>query len=552
MERSSESAQDADPSDGRLPLLAKAPALDRLARRVVATFDGLRHGAPAEPDDRSIYQNALEGIWHISLGGRPLSANPAMARMLGYDSPAALLMEITDIRRQLCVHPEQLDSAISACLHSGSVSGRGLEFRRRDGRWIWTLFSGRIVPGGRDATTCIEAFVTDVTEHKRMEVALRESEQRFRDFAETASDWFWETGADHRFTYVSEHFLQPGGPPAEVIGTLRWAFASDLEEEPEKWQAHFAALERREPFRELIYRCSAAPGSEGDRFVAMSGKPVFDAAGRFLGYRGTGRDVTETVRVANDLRQAKDEAEAASRAKSQFLANMSHELRTPLNAIIGMSEVMAKELLGPLGDRRYIEYASDIQLSGRHLLEIVDDLLDLARIEAGKMDFEEQIVALDEVVGEALAMVAPQAAEARLTLERDFAPGLPRIWAHGKSIRQIILNLVSNATKFTPPGGTITISLRRSDAGGVSMAVTDTGIGIAPQHIPELMRPFAQIDNVYQRKHRGAGLGLALVRSLTERHGGTVAIESAVGRGTTVRVLLPPERIIAGEAEAGT
>jgi PAS domain S-box-containing protein len=384
----------------------------------------------------------------------------------------------------------------------------------------------------------------DIVTRRRIEGALRESEHRFRDFAEIASDWFWETSPDHRFTYLSERAADFGVDVAELIGRHRWDAATDLEEEPRKWREHFRALEWREPFRHLVYRIKLHDGTDG--FVETSGKPVFDGAGGLLGYRGVGRDMTSAIRAAMALRDAKEQAEMANQAKSSFLANMSHELRTPLNAIIGMSDMIKTEILGPVGNAQYRGYASDIRDSGQHLLGIINEVLDLAKVEAGRMELDLRLLDVGEITRDVLRILKPQIEAAGLSLESRIAPGLPRVCADSQGIRRILFNLLSNAIKFTPRGGNIMVDLVRMPGGEIELSVTDTGIGIAAADVPKLMRPFVQLDNVYERRFQGAGLGLAMVRSLVERHGGTINIESETGCGTKVTICLPVSPVAQG------
>jgi PAS domain S-box-containing protein len=380
-------------------------------------------------------------------------------------------------------------------------------------------------------------------ERKRAESRLQANERRFRDYAETASDWFWQTGPDYRFTFMSEGPAHMRGVGNSPIGKTSWELAADHDEERAKWDAHRAQLDAREPFRDLVFRWH--DDANRTRFVSASGIPFYDGEGRFGGYRGTARDVSEAIRAQKTLIEAKEQAEIASKAKSEFLANMSHELRTPLNAIIGFAEFIVQQPLGPLGHQRYVEYILDIGRSGTHLLEIINDMLDVARIEAGKADLNEEDVRIAETIDGAAKIMARQTERARLTLAFDVADPAPVLRADARAMRQILLNLISNAIKFTPEGGTITVGVRRLAEGGVALAVSDTGIGIAAEDIPKLMRPFAQLQNVYKRKHQGAGLGLTLVRSFAELHGGQVKLESTPGRGTTVTVTLPEGRVVA-------
>jgi signal transduction histidine kinase len=252
-------------------------------------------------------------------------------------------------------------------------------------------------------------------------------------------------------------------------------------------------------------------------------------------------DLAHAINVANAARVA---AERANKAKSDFLANMSHELRTPLNAVIGFSDMMLMKLKGPLGHPDYETYLRDIRKSGAHLLGIINDMLDVARIEAGKIELNDQEIRVADLAREVAEVMDPLVQRARLTLNLAIPATAPAIRADVRLLRQILLNLVSNAIKFTPQGGTVTVSFDRTLGGGAVLAVTDTGIGIAAGDIAKLMQPFQQVHDVYKRKYQGAGLGLALVRSLAELHDGSVTIESAVGRGTTVSVALPESRIV--------
>jgi two-component system cell cycle sensor histidine kinase PleC len=245
------------------------------------------------------------------------------------------------------------------------------------------------------------------------------------------------------------------------------------------------------------------------------------------------------------LREAKDAAESASRAKSAFLANMNHELRTPLNAITGMSEIIKKQMFGPAAVERYRDYAADIHASGMHLLGIINDILDMAKIESGKAELVTHDLVLGDIVADVVRILGTEANAAGIKLEMVIAAALPRIRADEQAVRRILFNLLSNGMKFTPRGGRVTVFLRPGDAGFVELAVADTGIGIAPELIPELMQPFVQIESTYRRKYRGTGLGLALVRSLVELHRGSIAITSEPDRGTVVTIQLPCDPVAA-------
>jgi signal transduction histidine kinase len=246
------------------------------------------------------------------------------------------------------------------------------------------------------------------------------------------------------------------------------------------------------------------------------------------------------------VQRAKEEAETASRAKSDFLANMSHELRTPLNAIIGFSDLMLGEKYGPLGNARYLQYIRDIGDSGRHLLNLINDVLDISKVEYGKLELIEEPIDVAEVIDACLRLVRQRAEAGQLALAADLPTPLPPLWADSRRIRQVVLNLLANAVKFTPAGGRITVRAAAA-ADGLRIAVEDTGIGMDEAGLALALRPFGQVDSRLARRYSGTGLGLPLSKAIVELHGGTLAIDTKPGAGTTVTVHLPPQRIIAPE-----
>ncbi|HVO16059.1 MAG TPA: PAS domain-containing sensor histidine kinase [Alphaproteobacteria bacterium] len=397
----------------------------------------------------------------------------------------------------------------------------------------------------------------------------RASRQRFHDFILSTSDWLWETDAAGRITFVSERITELLGRPARLLkgqhlfdlGTL-----ADTGHGP----TLLDAMRARHPFRDLPMEFRTADGQM--RRGMLSGMPVFeDETGRFLGYRGTGADVTlrheaETTakrtqaRLEYILEEAKAKnanleiavanAEAASLAKTEFLANVSHELRTPLNAIIGFSEIMQRELFGQLGHRNYREYTDAIVLSARHLLEVISDLLEMSRAEAGQLTIEEGGVDVAEAVAACRQLLGETAKDKKLALAATLPPKLPHLWADRRLVRQMLLNLVSNSIKFTPEGGTITIEARQIADGRFILAVSDTGIGIDPKNFAKVLSPFGQVESAMSRSHEGTGLGLPLVKGMMERHGGTLELQSELGQGTTVTLYFPRDRVMAEDTKA--
>lgn len=266
--------------------------------------------------------------------------------------------------------------------------------------------------------------------------------------------------------------------------------------------------------------------------------PVLGSGGSYAGVLVSFDDVTQLEEAEIELLKSKEDAEAANHAKSAFLANMSHELRTPLNAINGFSEILSEQMYGPLGDQRYVDYAKDILTSGQHLLDMINDILDMAKVEAGKMTVDLLPIDLVDPVDAAVRMIRRKAEDKGIKLSLVHEDNLPHVDADHRAIRQMILNLVSNAIKFTDEGGEIRVSIDRKDD-QIRVAVRDNGVGIPAEALPRLGQPFEQVSDTRDRNYDGTGLGLALTKSFAEMHGGRLTIASQEGRGTQVSFYLP-------------
>ncbi len=512
----------------------------------------------------------------------------------------------------------------------------------------------------------------EVEERSKIQAALELSEQRFRDMAEAASDWFWETDAKGRFTYLSSsHRKIVGVKPSDIIGKKRQMLAVPAGD-TKKWRAHAKTIRDRKPFRDFQYNFHRSGGEP--RVVKTSGKPVFNENGKFVGYRGAGSDITPRVaaerreekmrrqlvdaiegisdalilydsdekfvmcnsrhreifpklsnlyvpgtpakeimqavvdngyvvgaldnprkwirerlaeskkpghrkyqreellqdgtwirfneyetseggrlllvtdvtslrQTEEELRSAKNQAEIASRAKSDFLAGMSHELRTPLNAIIGFSDVMIAGIYGEIPQKRYAEYIADINQSGIHLLNLINDILDISKIESGAVKLNESIVDINRAVDVTARFMENKVRQGGITLKKEIPESLPFLRADERRVNQILLNLVSNAVKFTPEGGEVTVGAALRPSGAMEISVSDTGIGISSDQIENVMSEFGQVDNAVSREMEGTGLGLPLTRGLMEVHGGTLEIDSRHGKGTRVIAVFPKDRV---------
>ncbi len=362
------------------------------------------------------------------------------------------------------------------------------------------------------------------------------------DFSELTSAWTWQADSECRLTQVSRDYREHAGLSEEE--SLGAAFAK-------LWRlgaATAGAVRRRQSFAHQYSRWVHGALGEERTFV-VAGRPVLGEGGAFLGYRGIGADVSEEFRsAAGSLATARDEAERASQAKSVFLTNLSHEMRTPLNAIIGFSDAIRNEVFGALRSKKYRQYVEDIHASAGHLLGIVDDLLDIARVETGKMRLEEAAIDVADLVAGCRRMLEGAFEAGELELAVEVAEDLPALRADPVKLRQILLNLLTNAIKFTPAGGTVTLRAGLDDTGGFECEVRDNGVGLDPEDIPKALSRLGQAGGEQGGQVEGLGLGLAISKALVEAHGGTLTLTSEKGRGTRAVVRLPAERLD-GEAE---
>jgi PAS domain S-box-containing protein len=401
----------------------------------------------------------------------------------------------------------------------------------------------------------------DITSQINALDRMRSTQDALDDVLRAASDWIWATDQVGRLSFISDRITDIVGVPAAVLIGRNLLTLADPDEADGEGSELFRALEERRPFRNVAVDVQDRDGTA--RRHALSGVPFFNPkTGAFSGFRGAGSDVSrqhaaeETALISNRQLQSAmkqlgaqneilmltlERERAAARAKAEFLANMSHELRTPLNAIIGFSDMLQHEFFGSLTEKQ-TEYVAHILGSGKHLLEIVTDILDMSKIEDGKVTIKDDEVDVLAVVQDCLPMVATSAKAAKLDLVLDVRTNPPMLRADEVRLKQVLINLLSNAVKFTPGPGQVTVAVDVTPRGAIEISVIDTGIGMTRGEIEVAMLPFQQIENPFVKQHEGTGLGLPLASALVEMHGGTLDVDSVPGQGTTARITFPIER----------
>jgi two-component system cell cycle sensor histidine kinase PleC len=502
------------------------------------------------------------GLWDWDLSRGRIFWSQSMFTMLGLDTRSDLL---TFGEVNALVKSDDIDLfEIADQLISSKIDHIDQTFRMQhtDGHWIWLRVRCELSQDATDAGMHLIGIAVDITEQKSLAEKTVEADLRLRDAIETIPEAFVLWDAGDRLVLCNSHFQRLHKlPDSAVTPGTSYETVIEVGSMPEvRTRLHEAGAQ--------------APGArtfeaqlEDGSWLHISERRTKDG-----GYVSVGTDITrikehEQKLVDNDLRlratvidlkrsqaalerqaieladlaekysEEKTRAEEANQTKSKFLANMSHELRTPLNAIIGFSEIMESGMFGTLGSEKYQEYCHDILTSGHYLLEVINDILDMSKIEAGRMKLDMEPLDLSKTLAESLRVVSGRADDKNLALDADIE-GTISVVADRRAVKQIIVNLLSNAVKFTPDGGRVVVRSRLlSDS--IVLMIADTGIGIAPQSLVRLGRPFEQVESQLTKTYHGSGLGLAIARSLTNLHGGSMRLRSKLGTGTVVCVSLP-------------
>ena len=515
-----------------------------------------REFVDSEQRFRLAVEAARCGIWEWDLRSDQVFLSDVTGAMFGWGGGGVVGgQELLD--RISMDHRERVRQALANAAMYGAFD---VSFRvpptEQGGRALWVDARGQgFGQPGEDGYSRIIGVALDVTEERLAQARAQAAENRLRDAIESVSEAFvlWDRqgrllmcNRNYRSVFNLEpKLLKPGASRAEVNRFAALAIKHDQPapdgakgvREAELMDGRWIQIsERRTAEGGLVMTAADITAIKNQEEARRLNEEQLQHA-----VTGLERSQEQLAELARKYEMEKVKAEGANKAKSEFLANMSHELRTPLNAINGFSEIMMHEMFGPLGDQRYKGYSLDIHNSGQHLLALINDILDMSKIEAGKMNLKFEPMSLEEVTEDAVRLVRNRAEAAGLRLEIDFPP-LPEIEADYRAVKQVLLNLLSNAIKFTPRAGRVTVraEVRRDPLGErVRVSVTDTGIGIAAEDLARLARPFEQVESQHAKTTQGTGLGLALTKSLVEMHDGALDMSSVPGDGTTVSFTLP-------------
>lgn len=538
-----------------IPLIVGLLLALLLLRQSRRTQEAERDFAGSEQRFRMAVEAARCGIWEWDIGADQVFMSDVTGAIFGWGGGGVVSGDALIER----IAPDHRDKVRQALANAALYGAFDVSFRVPStvgGRSIWLDARGQGF--GKDDSgghSRIIGVALDVTEERFAQARAQAAENRLRDAIESVSEAFvlWDRhgrllmcNRNYREVFGLEpKLLKPGAMRDEVNRFAQLAIAQEhAAPEDAKGQRECEMTDGR--WIQISERRTAEGGlvmtaaditviKQQDEMRRLNEAQLQNAV------KGLERSQEQLAELARKYETEKVKAEGANKAKSEFLANMSHELRTPLNAINGFSEIMVAQMFGPLGDARYQEYAQDIHNSGQHLLALINDILDMSKIEAGKMNLRFEPVSLEDVAQDAARLVRNRAETAGLALEVDF-PHLPEIEADYRAVKQVLLNLLSNAIKFTPSGGRITVRAEaRQDMLGerIRVSVIDTGIGIAKDDLKRLAKPFEQVETQHAKTQQGTGLGLALTKSLIEMHEGTLEIESVLGAGSTVSFTLP-------------
>jgi PAS domain S-box-containing protein len=488
-----------------------------------------------------VFDRVAVALAIVTRDGRLLEANQAFADLLRDPGPIELVDRPQGRLSALVADPSDAETLDTHLKSGRELADTVVQLRRADGSTLWASLTVAELGDVAPAHNLRVVTIKDAGARTQVDEAARAAEESYRAIFENASEGLFRILPDGTYQRANRALCLLHGVASEDELVVR---------APEGLWSAFVDAERRAEFERSLRAHGRVQGFEveqlrhggGERFWAsISGHAVHDGIGRLVAFEGSVRNVTQRVRAEARLRAVAEAAEAANRTKSKFLATMTHELRTPLNAILGFSEMLDSQLFGPIGNPKYAGYVRDILASGQHLLRLIDDLLDLSRYESRRIELLDDTVDLAALIDEVRRMIELRARRDGIVLTCSATPQMPLLAADWGRLRQVLLNLVTNALKFTPSGGRVEVLAYLNDQGDPVLRVADTGCGIAKEDRDRVFDPFVRVAR--GRQVEGVGLGLSIVRMLIELHGGHVAILDTPGGGATFEVVLPRGRI---------
>ncbi len=502
----------------------------------------------SEREHRAIINAVSDIIFEMAADGEIIFLNETWKKVTGFEIGRSLNKNLFDM-----LHPqdqeEQRDQFKMMVRGQKSAYRSFIRLRSADGAYRSVELATSMLRQDENGNLRVVGTITDVEDRRRVERALSEAEKKFRAIVENAAGGIYQLTPEGQY-------LSANPALARILD-----YSSTDELLRDVHNAHTQIYKDHRDHMNFIHDLKANGSVKNfeTRVICKNGtliwinenaRAVKDDEGNVLYFEGSIEDITQRKEAEMQLRQAKILSDLASRAKSEFLANMSHELRTPLNAIIGFSEIIKDEVFGPIEKRQYWEYANDIFSSGKYLLKIINDILDVARIDAGERQINESLVHLEKVTQSCIDLLAPKADSGRKVIVNLLDGNVIPMIGEELAIKQMLSNIISNAIKFTPDGGRITISHEIDHEGYLRISVTDTGVGLSEEEIEKALSPFGQIDASLSKATSGAGLGLTLVGLLIHLHGGRLELFSQKSIGTTVTLVFPPSRVVRGQVES--
>ncbi|MCM2344674.1 MAG: PAS domain-containing sensor histidine kinase [Alphaproteobacteria bacterium] len=503
----------------------------------------------AEREYRAIIDSVSDIIFEVNADGEILFLNETWPRITGYEIEQSINRNIFDM-----LHPQDQDEQRAAFRQM--VSGKRpayrafIRMRTSAGVYHAAELAMSMLRQDENKQMRVVGTITDVEERRRTERALTEAEKKYRTIVENAAGGIYQVTPDGHFLSVNPAYARILGYESadHVMKSVRNAH-EQLYAKPRERARFVRELEQNSQVK--AFEAEMITKSGDLIWVSENARAVRDDEGNVLYYEGSLENISQRRESDIKMREAMVQSDLANRAKSEFLANMSHELRTPLNAIIGFSEIIRNEVFGAINHRQYWEYAKDIHESGKQLLRIINDILDVSRIDAGDRQLNESLVDMKSLIRSCISFMAGRTDEASLIVNDATGDSLPNIVGEELAIKQSLLNILSNAIKFTQPGGSITFTHELDGDGRLRLSVTDTGVGMEEEEVEKALSPFGQLETSLSRTSSGAGLGLTLVTSLMELHGGDLELVSQKGIGTTATLVFPKKRVVLDNGQKG-